>query len=624
MYQSIKRDDITSGLQIYACDFETTTGSFANDYTKVWSFALDRVGEFRPEIYGSIADFWKFCGDPETGTEKRLYFHNLKFDGEFILYSAINEMGFTTALDDSTGSMRKARNLIEKEIVYAIADTGQWYFIAFIYKGCRVEIRDSLKILPLTLEQIGKNICSHYKKSTMNYDDKTSLDDCTPADIDYIKNDVLVLSEALDKLLVLHGEETPFGAVHSLTIGGACWQRFKQSNYGENKNIAIHLDKTELDKALAGSETMDEYIRKGYRGGYCYVDETKQGITIDKIGFVADVNSLYPYVMCYKYSGFVYPYGKGIYQQGEVPEKMLDNDSYYFYARIIVSFRIKPGYVPTVQKKNTYMFLSNQYLTDSRIYDSKTGKHIGEYQKIELTLAKDDYILFFRHYEILSFEALDYISFMTGSGICDEYIENLAKIKIEATETGNKGVRTISKLFQNNLYGQFAKGDNSSFKLATLDPETQALTYEFIEEHNKKVNNIAIGAAITAHARYYQISTIQNNRDIFCYSDTDSLHCIGAPIRFHGEIDKSKYGAYDIEHIWYRARFVRQKTYIEELEDGSYNICCAGMTQKQKDYFASHYDFEAFKPGLTIVGGKLQPQRVRGGVILKEVDFTIK
>ena len=617
----IKTNDITKGLFIYACDFETTTAAVSTEKTRVWSFCVDRVGEFKPEIFPDISDFWNFCGDPKRGITKRLYFHNLKFDGEFILYSALHDYGFTTAISE-TGQMRKDKELIEKEIVYAISDVGQWYFISFVYHGCKVEIRDSLKIMPLPLVKIGKNICTKYKKSAMDYDDKRSLADCSSADIEYIKNDVLVLSEALDKLLMLHDEKTPFGEIHSLTIGGACWQQFKKTWWGENNLIAVHLDK-EILPAGAGSLTMDEYIRKGYRGGYCYVNKKYQGEIINSFGFTADVNSLYPYVMLSKKSGYVYPVSRGTYVSGELPENILTDPGKYFYVRVLVSFRIRPGYVPTVQKKNSFMFLSNLYLESSAVYDSKTKQYIGKPQEIELTLAKDDFILFLEHYEIISLKYLDYIVFCTDSQVCDRYIEQMSEIKIQARKEGNEGVATIAKLFSNNLYGQFAKGDNSSFKICKFTDEEIA-NYVIIEDHNKKVNNIAIGAAVTAHARDYQIRTIQRNIDIFRYSDTDSLHCVGAVNRFKGPIDKTEYGAYDIENIWSRSRFIRQKTYIEESLNGYWTICAAGMTIRQKDYFRKHYNFEDFKEGLSITGGKLQPKRVKGGVILKEVDFTLK
>lgn len=621
--QPVKTADVDKDLFIYACDFETTTGAVNKDHTAVWSFCYDEVGEYKPQIYGSIDDFFDFCGDPEKGVKKRLYFHNLKFDGEFILYEALKNRGMITALDSETGSMLKSNKLINNEIVYAISDVGQWYFIAFVYQNCKIEIRDSLKLLPMTLETVGRDLCKKYKKSSMDYDTKSSLNDCSPEDIEYIKNDVLVLSEALDFILGLHGNKSPFDKLQSLTIGGACWQKFKAMQYGETKNIAIHLDKTELPPE-SGCANMDEYIRHGYRGGYCYVNVPVREKILENGGFVMDVNSLYPYVLCTDYSGFVYPYGKGHYTRGAVPGNYITDDNYYFYARILASFEVKAGYVPTLQKKGSYLFAGNEYLQCSRHFDSKRKEYAGQLEKIEITLSKDDFILFFNHYNVIDYEPLDYIAFMTAPGLCDSYIKDFEKIKTEATETGNKAERQLAKLFSNNLYGQFAKGDNSSFKVAELNEETDALDYHIIEEHNKKVINIAIGAAVTAHARFYQLTTIQNNIERFCYSDTDSLHCIGDPADFIGEVHSTKYGAYKLEGTWKRAKFLRQKTYIEEDETGQLSICCAGMTEKQKDYFREHYKLEDFKPGLTINGGKLLPKHIPGGVILEDVDFTIK
>ncbi len=617
MFQPVLKSDIESDLRLYAADFETTTGAVSEDETRVWSFCVDEIGKFEPEIFGSISDFFEFCGDVSRGYKKRIYFHNLKFDGEFIIYSALHDYGMVTA--EVNGHMLKSKDILNNEIVYAISDVGQWYFIAFKYNHCIVEIRDSLKLLPFTLKTIGKDICTRYRKSEMNYDDKTALSDCTPEDIAYIKNDVLVLSEALDKLMALHDEKTPFGAIHSLTIGGACWAKFKESQYGEMKNISIKLDSMELPKE-SGSDNADEYIRHGYRGGYCYLNKKIENQTLETPGFTADVNSLYPFVMCSEYSGFRYPYGKGKFEKGKVREEWITNENYYFYARIKVSFRLRPGFVPTIQKKGTFMFLSNLYLESSQAYNAREKQYVGPYNEIEITLSKDDYILFFRHYEILTFTPLDYMVFQTANGICDNYVKTMSEIKIEATKEGNRAVRTLAKLFSNNLYGQFSKGKNSSFKVAEIEDEKTHFTT--IEEYEKKVTNIAIGAAVTAHARFYQINTIQNNISIFCYSDTDSLHCIGTPADFKGEIDSTKYGAYDIENRWTRARFVRQKTYIEENENG-WTICAAGMTDRQKDYFRQNHSFEDFRPGLKIIGGKLQPKHVKGGVILKDIDFTL-
>ena len=612
-YRNVKNDD-SYNFRIYAADFETTTGAVNPDKTCVWSFCVDEVGKYEPEIFGSIDDFMNFCKDQTRGIRKRIYFHNLKFDGQFILYHLLHVLNYQTAIVD--GEMIPPRKLLNGECVYVVSDVGQWYYIAFKTNNVLIEVRDSLKILPFTLKEIGNSFCKRFKKSEMNYDEKTSLADCTKEDIEYIKNDVLVLSEAISFLTHANGEESVFKPIHSLTIGGACLQEFKTKNYGENKNIMIRLSETEVPFECDYANA-DAYIRAAYRGGYCYVKKGIEGREIKKPGFTADVNSLYPFVMCWKYSGNAYPYGKGVFKTGKPSKVAFTDDSYYFYMRVKVSFKVRDGYVPTIQKKNSFLYLQNAYLESSSMMDYKTGKYIGKPRIIEMTFSKDDFILFCEHYKILKIEYLDHIEFRTSTGIFDEYIEEFAKIKRES-----KGaVRTLSKLFQNNLYGQMAKSDNSSYKL--VKNGGGGLAFEIVEAHNKKTVNIAIGAAITSKARFYQITNIQKNITRFCYSDTDSLHCIGDPSEFVGRIDETEYGAYKIENQWNRAKFVRQKTYIEELTDGTLNICAAGMTPEQKDKFRREYTFEDFKRGLTIKGGKLKPKAVEGGVILEEVDFTI-
>ena len=634
---TVKTND-SENWRYYAADFETTTAAWRQDETRVWSFCVDEVGHYSPEIYGTIEDFFTFCAAPERGPRKRIYFHNLKFDGNFILWHLFNILGYKNALRDDGTRMEKAEKLGPGEVSYAIADTGQWYFIAFRIGACLIEVRDSLKIMPFTLEQVGKSFCKKYHKTNMEYDSKTSLDDCTPEDIEYIKNDVLVLSEALSFLMQANGEESPFPPIHSLTIGGACLQQFKETVYGDGKSIMPRL-KEEKTPEETNRTDFDDYIRGAYRGGFCYVAKEIEGKTIETPGFTADVNSLYPFVMCTEYSGNRYPIGKGKFETGRPPEK-LDNENFYYYMRVRVSFELRPGFVPTIQKKNSLFFRANAYLESSRYFDFKRNEYTGDPRPIEIFFSKDDWQLFIKHYKIINIKFLDYIWFYTAPGIFDDYIKSFAKIKQES-----KGaVRSLAKLFQNNLYGQMAKSDNSTFK--TTGPTEEGLEFSMTEAHAKKTVNIAIGAAITAKARRYQIETIQKNKTRFCYSDTDSLHCIGDPAEFVGPVDDKIYGAYKIEATWKRARYVRQKTYIEEWdprqieaetkgmneeERGRYfkekkyiNICAAGMTPEQKQIFRDKFSFQDFEEGLTIRGGKLKPRSVRGGVILEEVDFTIR
>lgn len=67
-----------------------------------------------------------------------------------------------------------------------------------------------------------------------------------------------------------------------------------------------------------------------------------------------------------------------------------------------------------------------------------------------------------------------------------------------------------------------------------------------------------------------------------------------------------------------KAKFIRQKCYIEEL-DGKMKITCAGLPEN----CYSQVTWENFKEGFT-AHGKLTYKYLKGGVKLVETDFTIK
>lgn len=107
---------------------------------------------------------------------------------------------------------------------------------------------------------------------------------------------------------------------------------------------------------------------------------------------------------------------------------------------------------------------------------------------------------------------------------------------------------------------------------------------------------------------------------MYIYSDTDSIHTL-LPIeelKQFCDIDPVRLGAWKHEGDFTKAKFVRQKTYLEEI-DGNINITCAGMPKTCYDYV----NWDNFKTGF-ICGGKLTFKHVKGGVILDDTDFTIK
>ena len=153
--------------------------------------------------------------------------------------------------------------------------------------------------------------------------------------------------------------------------------------------------------------------------------------------------------------------------------------------------------------------------------------------------------------------------------------------------------------------------------------------YKLTEKTTKEGIYIPVGAFITSYAREKTIRTSQTIKDYsikkygidkYIYSDTDSIHCLLTieELQQFCEIDDVKLGAWKHESTFTKARFIRQKSYVEEI-DGKLQITCAGMPKTCYDYV----NFDNFRTGFSC-GGKLTFSHVEGGVILKETEFTIK
>ena len=162
--------------------------------------------------------------------------------------------------------------------------------------------------------------------------------------------------------------------------------------------------------------------------------------------------------------------------------------------------------------------------------------------------------------------------------------------------------------------------------------------YHDTEPEKKDGIYIAVASFITSHARNKTIRSAQQIMDNynsgksniqFVYADTDSLHCVSPDFELPDglEIDDTKLGAWDYEGKFNKAKYLRQKCYIEMFTKDKYNpepeyemkVTVAGMPKNCHEQVT----FRNFKIGATYKG-KLQPKIVKGGVILKSVDFTIK
>lgn len=673
----------------FMCDFETTVYK-GQVNTEVWASASVELFTEDVNIFHSIGEQFDYFIAQKCNIIA--YYHNLKFDGAFWLSYLLIDKGYKQAYKKVGDNENDVEWLPEKfmenkSFKYSISDKGMWYSIIIKVNNHFIEIRDSLKLLPFSVKRIGESFGTKHKKLDMEYNGfRYAGCNITDEEKKYIANDVLVVKEALE-IMFKEGH-------NKLTIGSCCLEEYKAICKVSTKNpydydemypdvYDITIDKKEHRYNNAG-----EYIRKSYRGGWCYLVKGKEN-KIFTNGTTADVNSLYPSMMSSE-SGNRYPIGVPHFWKGNIiPDVALLDDRYYF-VRVKTRFYIKPDKLPFIQIKSSLLYKGTEALETSDVYDKRTGEYYTHYTdkdgnihdtRVELVLTMTDYELLKEHYELVDFEILDGCWFYSEIGIFDEYIDKYKKIKLES-----KGaLRELAKLFLNNLYGKMASSKDSSFKLAYVK-EDKTIGFLPVAEANKKAGYIPVGSAITSYARNFTIRAAQKNyhgkdKRGFIYADTDSIHCDLAPEDIVGiKVHDKDFCCWKLESCWDVAVFTRQKTYIEHVthencvpleelldKDGKprkpyNNIKCAGMPQKCKDLFQASLDGKAdisgyqdkstkvFKEwsedekeflfeketGKPIkrnlsdfkvglkVPGKLRPKRIRGGILLIDTPYEMR
>lgn len=610
----------------FMADFETTTDK---DDCRVWACAWVDIDKVNKTNYGNtlrienslekFLDYFK-CLEGEHDC----YFHNLKFDGSFIIDYLLRN-GYT--YDDHLANPKTFNTLITNQnIFYQISvrfddviqrrkDGEPKIRKGKIYtKQCKIKFKDSLKKIPLKVSQIAKTYGIKEQKTEIDYKMFRPIGyELTDKEKEYITNDVIIVAKALDDMINRQGQE-------KLTISSDALNDFKHRL--ANVSLETSQDKEKVEEVFRryfpevewsvskDEMTVDKFIRKAYKGGYTYANPKYANQVVGK-GLVYDVNSLYPSRM----RDCELPYGMPVYFRGRYQSSKI----YPLYIQHIkVEFKVKKDHLPTIQLKNNTRYLPTEYITESEGIE-------------ELYLTNVDLQLFIEHYDISYIEFLDGYKFKSKLDIFKNYIAHWGKIKEDAKDDGE---RQLAKLMLNSLYGKFASATNGTMKEPYLN-EKGVVEYESVEHDGRPPVYTAMACFITAYARDLMIRSAQACFDRFLYCDTDSLHVLGLEIP-DIDIDQKRLGAWKCEGVFEKAKYLRAKTYLETFcqidgkkitdvkdyeKSTSYEteVKCAGMPENVKEQ-VSYQNFELGKH----FGGKLMPKTVNGGIVLVEREFTIK
>lgn len=556
-------------LKVSVADFETTTQA---DDCRVWAWGMVDIEKCRSgwnvEIGNSIDSFMEYV----FRESQIINFHNLKFDGSFIL-------DWLFRSDYTFTEEERPRN---GQFSTVISSMNQWYIITVrTHDGNQIEFRDSAKKLPMPVKRIANAFKLFEKKGEIDYHAyRAPGHTITPEERSYIVNDVLIVAKAL-KLQIDQG-------LTKLTVGADA--------LAEYKSLA--------GKAFDGmfpilSDTLDGEIRDAYRGGFTHVAKRFRGKLLGK-GKTFDVNSLYPSVMYNK----LLPYGEPVFREGLPVATKLHP---LFIVSVTFTATLKKNHVPCIQIKNSRFHNDVEYL------------EVIE-EPVTLACTNVDLDLWMEHYDmaILSFNGG--WCFQGAYGVFNDYIDKWSEIK--ANSEG--GLRELAKLQLNSLYGKFATNPDITPNVPRL--EDNIVKFSLGKEKKKNPVYTAMGVFITAYARDITIRAAQQHYDVFAYADTDSLHLLTEETPTALDIHPNRLGAWKHEYDFEAAFFARSKAYTE-LKTGwkgtpwalPYETHISGMPTEKSKYVT----FDDYVSGKEF-DGNLKQRRVPGGVVLVDSGFTLK
>lgn len=543
-------------------DFETTTKL---EDCRVWGWGLANI-EFpdEVEIDHTIDEFMDRLSFQNSIT----YFHNLKFDGRFILdWLFKNGYDHLPEVNDF--------NIAPGHFCSIISDMGRFYSIKIKWlNGNTCELRDSFNKIPLSISRMAKAFKLEEGKGDIDYFAERPIGyRMTEEERDYIRRDVSIGAHAMRQVLA--------EGMTKLTVASDSLAQFKK---------LAGKDFGRLFPVLP--EVTDSRIRRAYRGGFTYADPRFRGRRVGS-GVVLDVNSLYPYIM----KSALIPYGEPEYVEGKVP--VSGNDVSIF--NVTFTAKLKPGYIPCIQIKGSSMFTPTEYLTE--ITEPTT-----------LMMTNVDFALYMEHYDMTILEWGDGYRFHAAIGIFDEYIDKWAKVK----ETTTGGQREIAKLFLNSLYGKFATNPLVMSKIPVLGDDGVVKLVRG-KDNTREPIYTAAGVFITSHARDLTIRAAQANYDVFAYADTDSLHLMTDTVPESLDVHPTRMGAWKLEYAFTEAFYVRPKAYLERKHDGEFVNRFAGLPEAVSETLT----FDDMVHG-NVFHGKKIPKAVPGGIVLVDIPFELK
>ena len=604
--------------QMYVADFETcdsdqfykVDGEGRTIYNqRVWLAGHRNLETKETKWFTSIDDFMKSILSRGRNVNTEYAFHNLKFDGTYIIPWLFDNGYEVVHTKPESG-----------QFSVLIDDRNNWYSITIqATKKRRVTLWDSAKLFPIQLEYLHETYGTPTKKiheDDVFYNEKRPEGHKpTDKELEYFYNDLIVLEETLNEHIKLEGLR------FKKTQASQAFYAFEQSF------PAWKLRFPALD------DDVDKDIRPAYWGGIAYVNPIYAGKDMYNVA-VYDINSSYPH----KLADYKMPYGNPVAKRGQGVHPDM---SKFWVAEALLSFELKKDKLPCIPTK---AIIEARPITDEYWISDSEGV-------VRLVFSCIDYYSMLESYdiEIISWEWCIEWAWKVHKEL-KEYIyknnEDKVYYKKKANAESDPQLKSEylarsqrAKINNNSFYGKFGEDIIKEGKTPYFedgDIVYKVDRYDILSMHKRKYLPVAI--AVTAWGRRQLVQMANALGKEFIYCDTDSVHITKAGAEMvqamHKEgrikIDKTELGAWSLDGTYDRARFLRPKCYYEEKYGEHPEVTLAGLPADKhsgaRSKKRSCITWENFHIGLKLppeVTNKLASCRTPTGTKLIPVGFEI-
>lgn len=483
--------------QVFICGLKSiTTNEYKLSYEKI-SDLFDNLCEM------TYAERKKQCV---------CYFHNLKYDGSYILRWLIKH-NWKQTLQLNQYHQEK----LERHQYTLLVSNGKWFKLSLYWRGIKIIFLDSLKLLPQSLKKLANDLLEIKKLEDIPYDKfKLDLSHKYPKLwIDYLKRDVDILGE----IMKIFFSVRTF-SMRQLTIGSIAY-----------KNIKDLI----LEKIPDFTIKDYNFYFNWYHGGLTFPSLKYWGKWVykkDKIKLI-DANSMYPSVMC-DYLPFGTPSNKPLKEW----------EHYVAFHKIkIIKAEIKKEYNDIAVIWKPFENIIDEYLVSKKLFHITSilphYQYIQEIQNETYYVCDKELDMWNKLYN-MKYKILETYYFESDTYLKDT-IHLLYKDKTEAKKLHNDSKYLFSKLVLNNLYGKTGQapirsqtfyGDSKDIPNDRFHIKCEKKGiyggYELIplKEETDKAQPIFLAAYITSLARVSlltQYLVLKKQGGIFLYCDTDSI-----------------------------------------------------------------------------------------------------